>query len=288
MTSTPWSSARKTSREPLQCAATRLRLACASWQAALTSSAVYVVRMSSFSSVIRLVGTKSPPMLILIVSTPSLMQRRTFWRTSSGPSATRPKESRCWCMAEKSPRQPVEQISGEAASKRGPGARPALIQFRATTSRRGRAAAALNALVNPAWSSLPQFSTVVSAPSSGGRSPVSVPSTTASKLACACPSMRPGMTAQPPQSMMLQPPGTSLGSAVGNTACTVLPFRSTLPGNAGRHGDWPSGSTSPVHTMQPFRSVSRSLGTAGFRWLSAAAALLAAEPRSMPRADPSP
>lgn len=124
-------------------------------------------------------------MLILIVSAPSRRQRRTAALTSSAPSATSPKESRCWCITEPSPRLPVAVISGDAASSRGPGARPALIQLRVTGSCRGRTPAAEKADVKPASSNRPAFNRPMSTPSSGGVSPGSVIAAISSKPVCA-------------------------------------------------------------------------------------------------------
>ena len=92
----------------------------------------------------------SPDRLSFRRSTPSRARVRQARRIASGPSTIQENVGVSWCGRWSrfvSPSPPVTVISGPLASSRGPGSRPESISRRSTTSSRGLAAAAENALV---------------------------------------------------------------------------------------------------------------------------------------------
>eukprot|EP00966_Prymnesium_polylepis_P302777 6994765-Prymnesium_polylepis.1 len=83
----------------------------------------------------------SPPTVTLMVSNP----RATNFSTLLMTAATDP-----LCLTTSSASSGRETMSGDAARRRGPRRRPALMSLRTISSARSSALAALKALVNPA------------------------------------------------------------------------------------------------------------------------------------------
>ena len=194
-------------------------------------------------------------MLSLMVSTPSRRQSRAMRRTSSGPSTATPKLSWCRCSRRPSPRPPVTVSSGLAASRRGPSVRPWSMASRTATSSRILAAAAEQALVKPAPSSLRAASMVSSAWSSGGSSPSAVPRGVSTKERWAWPSTMPGIRNLPAASMRSAPSDATV-SACGATAAMRSPSISTLPGKGA--------APVPSHTIAP--SIKRRIVSSAWKW----------------------